>query len=84
MLLTFVFYGAVMLNPALQQLNFTILIYALLTLTVVRMLSVAISLIGTKLRFESVLYLVWFGPVGIGSILYVYTILGVLLYTMLD
>ena len=76
MLLTFVFYGAVMLYPALQQLNFAIFIYALLSLTVVRMLPVAISLIGTKLRLESILYLGWFGPVGIGSILYVYTILG--------
>lgn len=75
MMLTFIFYGSVMLYPALQQTNLTIIIYALLSLTVVRMLPVAISMIGTKLRLESVLYLGWFGPVGIASILYVYTIL---------
>jgi NhaP-type Na+/H+ or K+/H+ antiporter len=38
-------------------------------------LSLAISLIGTRLRLESVLYLGWFGPRDIASILYVYTIL---------
>jgi NhaP-type Na+/H+ or K+/H+ antiporter len=75
MMLTFMFYGSVMLYPALQQINSTILLYALLSLTLVRMLPVAISLIGTNLRLESILYLGWFGPVGIASILYVYTIL---------
>jgi len=46
-----------------------------LSLTLVRMLPVAISLIGTRLRLESKLYLGWFGPRGVASILYVYTIL---------
>ena len=32
-------------------------------------------MIGTKLRLESKLYLGWFGPRGIGSILYAYTVL---------
>jgi NhaP-type Na+/H+ or K+/H+ antiporter len=75
MMLTFMFYGAVMLYPALQQINMTVVVYALLSLTVVRMLPVMISLIGTNLLLESKLYLGWFGPVGIASILYVYNIL---------
>jgi NhaP-type Na+/H+ or K+/H+ antiporter len=75
MMLTFMFFGAVLLYPALQHINLEIVIYAVLSLTVVRMLPVAISLIGTKLRLESKLYLGWFGPRGIGSILYAYTIL---------
>jgi NhaP-type Na+/H+ or K+/H+ antiporter len=77
MMLTFMFYGAVMLFPALQHINIEMIIYAILSLTLARMLPVAISLIGTKLRLESVLYLGWFGPRGIASILYVYTILQV-------
>ena len=75
MMLTFMFYGAVMLYPVLQQITLPIIIYAILSLTLVRMLPVAISLIGTKLRLESILYLGWFGPRGIASILYVYTVL---------
>jgi NhaP-type Na+/H+ or K+/H+ antiporter len=38
------------------------------------MLPVAISLLGTKLRAVSVLFVGWFGPRGIASILYVLTV----------
>lgn len=76
MLVTYVLFGMVMLVPALKQLNLTIVVYALLSLTVVRMLPVVISMIGAKLRLDSVLFLGWFGPRGIASILYIFTILG--------
>lgn len=75
MMLTFMFYGAVMLYPALQHISFEFIIYAVLNLTLIRMLPVAISLIGSKLRLETIMYLGWFGPRGIASILYVYTVL---------
>ena len=70
-LLTFMFFGALMLVPALEQLNPTILIYGLLSLTIIRMLPVTLSLIGLGLRWESILFLGWFGPRGVASILYV-------------
>ena len=43
-------------------------IYAFLSLTVVRMLPVAISLIGTRLSRATVLFMGWFGPRGLASI----------------
>ena len=43
-------------------------LYALLSLTVVRMLPVAISLLGTRLSLSSVLFMGWFGPRGLASI----------------
>ena len=43
-------------------------LYAILSLTVVRMLPVAISLIGTGLSKSSVLFMGWFGPRGLASI----------------
>jgi sodium/hydrogen antiporter len=55
----------------LGGLNWTTVLYAVLSLTVIRMLPVAISLIGTKLRGSSVLFLGWFGPRGIASIVLV-------------
>lgn len=76
-LVTYIVFGMVMLSPALQQINLAVLVYALLSLTLVRMLPVAISMIGAKLKPASVLYMGWFGPRGIGSILYVFLILGV-------
>ena len=43
-------------------------LYAILSLTAVRMLPVAVSLIGTKLSRGTVLFMGWFGPRGLASI----------------
>ncbi len=52
----------------LRGLTLEILIYAVLSLTLIRMLPVAISLVKTRLRPESVLFIGWFGPRGLASI----------------
>ncbi|MGH7176837.1 MAG: cation:proton antiporter [Tepidisphaeraceae bacterium] len=44
------------------------LLYAILSLTIVRMLPVAIALIGTRLSAATVLFMGWFGPRGLASI----------------
>jgi sodium/hydrogen antiporter len=43
-------------------------LYALLSLTVIRMVPVALALLGTHLRGVSVLFAGWFGPRGLASI----------------
>ena len=43
-------------------------VYAVLSLTVVRMLPVAVALIGTRLSLPSVFFMGWFGPRGLASI----------------
>ena len=45
-----------------------VFIYAVLSLTIVRLLPVAIAMIGTRLKASSVLFLGWFGPRGLASI----------------
>ena len=45
-----------------------IFLYAALSLTIVRMLPVAIAMIGTHLKTTSVLFLGWFGPRGLASV----------------
>jgi NhaP-type Na+/H+ or K+/H+ antiporter len=50
--------------------DLTALIYAVLSLTIIRMLPVAISLLGAKLPWQSVGFIGWFGPRGIASVLY--------------
>jgi NhaP-type Na+/H+ or K+/H+ antiporter len=75
MLLTFLLLGAVMLPPAIEALNPEIVLYAVLSLTLVRMVSVAISMVGEKVRTVTTLFLGWFGPRGIASILYIFIVL---------
>ena len=51
-----------------RQFSVAAWIYALLSLTLVRMLPVAIALIGTRLSAASVVFMGWFGPRGLASI----------------
>jgi len=53
---------------AWRQFELLHLIYAVLSLTVVRMLPVAIALLGTRLSAATVLFMGWFGPRGLASI----------------
>jgi len=72
---TFIVFGAVLLGPALTDLDWQIALYALLSLTVVRMLPVAISLLGTGSRRPTVAFLGWFGPRGAASIVFALLVL---------
>jgi NhaP-type Na+/H+ or K+/H+ antiporter len=67
---TFVIFGAVLLGPALGDLTVPIGVYAILSLTVVRMAPVALALAGTGARRETVAFLGWFGPRGLASIVF--------------
>lgn len=53
---------------ALGDFSFRHAVYALLSLTAVRMLPVAIALIGTRMSAATVLFMGWFGPRGLASI----------------
>jgi NhaP-type Na+/H+ or K+/H+ antiporter len=66
--LTVFFLLGIVVLPLLLHVTWQILLYAILSLTVIRMLPVAISLIGTKLGLGSVLFIGWFGPRGLASI----------------
>ena len=62
------FIFGVLVAGLLRSLDWTIVLYALLSLTVIRMLPVGLSLLGTGLRGVSVLFAGWFGPRGLASI----------------
>ena len=68
-------FGAVLLGPALGDLSWRIGCYALLSLTVVRMLPVALSLMGSGARRQTVAFLGWFGPRGLASIVFAVIVL---------
>jgi NhaP-type Na+/H+ or K+/H+ antiporter len=67
---TFVVFGAVLLGPALGDLSWEIAVYAVLSLTLVRMLPVAIAMVGTGAHRRTVAFLGWFGPRGAASIVF--------------
>lgn len=59
-----------MILPSLTQATWQMWLYAIGSLTVARILGVAIATIGSKLQPISVLFIGWFGPRGIASIIY--------------
>ena len=69
-LLTFLLWSVQLVVPNLTELTPRIAIYVVLSLTLVRMVPVAISLVGTRLEPPTVAYLGWFGPRGLASIIF--------------
>ncbi len=69
-LLAFMFFGATVVPGVMDALSWTTVLYVLLSLTVVRMLPILLSLIGTGLKFPTKLFLGWFGPRGLATILF--------------
>jgi NhaP-type Na+/H+ or K+/H+ antiporter len=67
---TFILFGAVMLVPMLDDLSVEIVLYALLSLTVVRIVPVALAMLGSGARRPTVAFLGWFGPRGLASIVF--------------
>jgi NhaP-type Na+/H+ or K+/H+ antiporter len=72
---TFLSFGALLLGPALGELDWPIALYAMLSLTLVRMLPVALALAGTGMRRITVGFLGWFGPRGLASIVFLLVLL---------
>jgi NhaP-type Na+/H+ or K+/H+ antiporter len=69
-------FGVVLVWPVIHDLNWAIVIYGVLSLTLIRMIPVAISLIGGGFQRETFLFLGWFGPRGVASILFGLLVLG--------
>ncbi len=67
---TWMAYGALIVGHYWQDFRWQILAYALLSLTLIRMLPVALSLIGTSLTVTEKLFVGWFGPRGLASVVF--------------
>ncbi len=52
------------------HVTWRIVLYAVLSLTVVRMVPVALALAGTRARLPTVAFMGWFGPRGLASIVF--------------
>jgi NhaP-type Na+/H+ or K+/H+ antiporter len=67
---TFILFGAVMLVPVLDDLSAEVVLYALLSLTLVRMIPVGLAMLRSGARRPTVAFLGWFGPRGLASIVF--------------
>ena len=75
-LVVFLIFGLAMVPAAAQHWGWRELIYALTSLTVLRLVPVAISLLGAKLDWQTVVFIGWLGPRGIASVLYLLMAIG--------
>lgn len=67
---TFLLFGAVLLGPALDSVSWQLILYAALSLTVVRMIPVRLAMLGARSRAPTLGFLGWFGPRGLASIVF--------------
>ncbi len=77
-LFIFLIFGMIVVPIAFEHWDLRAFAYAVCSLTVVRMLPVALSLIGTGFDMRTRLFIGWFGPRGIASILYLLMVVGTL------
>ena len=69
-LITWMLFGAMVIGPAFKLFNWEVVVYALLSLTVIRIVPIFLSLTGTGESVSSRLFLGWFGPRGLASIVF--------------
>ena len=69
-MVSWLIFGALALPVMQDQWSWTMLGYAALSLTVVRMLPVAIALLGAGFDRYSVAFIGWFGPRGLASVIF--------------
>jgi NhaP-type Na+/H+ or K+/H+ antiporter len=67
---TFVIFGAVLLGPTLKHVTWQVAVYAVLSLTLIRMLPVAVAMFRSGAKWQTIGFLGWFGPRGLASIVF--------------
>lgn len=63
-------FGAYAVGPVLQAFNPLAIVFAILALTLIRMVPVAVATIGLSLRSDTILMMGWFGPRGLASVVF--------------
>ena len=71
---SFLLFGAVLLGRGFSDLDARTVLYAIASLTVVRMIPVALSLLGSGARWPTMIFAGWFGPRGLATIVFALTV----------
>lgn len=67
---TWIGFGALALVLVLPYITWQVVLYAVLSLTVVRMVPVAVALAGRRIRLPTIAFIGWFGPRGLASLVF--------------
>jgi NhaP-type Na+/H+ or K+/H+ antiporter len=70
-MITWFIFGALVLGQQIGYITWEVILYALMSLTVIRMLPIFVCLAGTGEPASHKLFLGWFGPRGLASIVFV-------------
>jgi NhaP-type Na+/H+ or K+/H+ antiporter len=70
-LITWVIFGFAVVGEVVASLSWSIVVYSLLSLTLIRILPVYLSLAGTGESVYGKLFMGWFGPRGLASIVFI-------------
>ncbi|MBT8364288.1 MAG: cation:proton antiporter [Deltaproteobacteria bacterium] len=74
-LITWVIFGAAVVSKAIGNFSWLVVLYSILSLTLIRMLPVFFSLTGLRANTESKLFVGWFGPRGLASVVFAVIVL---------
>jgi sodium/hydrogen antiporter len=69
-LLVWLAFGALAVAPAFSDLTWQAVVYAVLSLTVIRMAPVAVALAGARLGRTATIFIGWFGPRGLATVVF--------------
>jgi NhaP-type Na+/H+ or K+/H+ antiporter len=72
---TWIGFGALALGLAIPHVTWQVVLYAALSLTLVRMIPVAIAMAGMGVRRPTVAFIGWFGPRGLASVVFALLVL---------
>ena len=74
-MLTWIVFGAAVIGQSVDLFTWKVVVYALLSLTVIRVVPIVLSLTGSGEPMPSKLFLGWFGPRGLASIVFAIIVL---------
>jgi NhaP-type Na+/H+ or K+/H+ antiporter len=63
-------FGAAIVARSFDDADWRIVVYAVLSLTVIRMVPVAVALVGMRLELPTIGFVGWFGPRGMASVVF--------------
>jgi NhaP-type Na+/H+ or K+/H+ antiporter len=74
-LVTWVAFGAAVVGRSIGSLTWQVVLYSVLSLTLIRMVPIFLSLTGLQMRTDEKLFMGWFGPRGLASIVFAVIVL---------
>lgn len=74
-LVTWVLFGAALVGQTAPYITWDVMIYSVLSLTVVRMVPVVLALYGLDLTFGQKCFIGWFGPRGLATVVFAMMVL---------